>query len=238
MERKMHVFGRVLIVVSGMAMALMAASSQVAAQPFKYMTDAANRIKDIEYKKYPLSPDDNVMIVRIQCEALTTLIKDANFTRALQDILSPGNLNDYRSPAYALLNDLPEFNKTFLPEEQADLLKAGVQYPEIFTTLDIASRERARAALTEVSSVSVMYAVEVAQRETCRLATEAVNDRQRKASQWTWGGILLVVVDVGAIAAAAGASGGAAAPAAATIAVTSISIGAQAAISGAKGDIP
>jgi hypothetical protein len=68
MERKMHVFGRVLIVVSTMAMAVTAASSQVAEQPFKYMTDAANRIKDIEYKKYPWSPDDNVMIVRIHAK--------------------------------------------------------------------------------------------------------------------------------------------------------------------------
>jgi hypothetical protein len=233
----MHVFGR--LIIGGIAMALMAASSQVAAQPFKYMTDAANRIKDIEYKKYPLSPDDNVTILKIQCDALTTLSKDENFTKALQDILSPGNLSNYTSPAYALLNDLPEFNKTFLPEEQANLLKAGVQYPVIFTTLDIASRERARAALTAVSAVSVMNAVAIAKQETCRLATEAVDDRQRRASQWTFGGILLVVVDVGAVVAAGAMTGGAAVPVAtATIAGASITLGAQAAISGAKGDIP
>jgi hypothetical protein len=83
-----------------------------------------------------------------------------------------------------------------------------------------------------------MRAVEIAQNETCRLATEAVNDRQRRASQWTWGGVLLVVVDVGAVAAAGGVTGGTAAPIVGAIALTSISIGAQAAISGAKGDVP
>ena len=235
--RRVPLFYRLLAGATlGVGLTLPAPSE--AAGPFQYLIDAANQIQQVEYSKTVLNQDDNGRIAKIACDALTRLMEDASFKAALSDILSPKTLESFRSPAFALVENLREFNSDFLPAEMENLRHAGLEYPAVFDSLQIASRERIRANLKEVSAVAVMEKVQTGRDAVCRMAAGIVEERQRKAAQWTFGGVTLVVVDVVGAIGIASLSGGTAAIAAGAVAVSSIGVGADAAIRGAKGDIP
>ena len=227
-----------LLFGAALSVGLTLPSPSKAAGPFQYLIDAANQIKQVEYSKTVLSEDDNGRITKIACDALTRLVEDASFKAALSDILSPKNLGSSQSPAFALVENLSEFNSVFLPAELENLRRAGLEYPAIFDSLQIASRERIRANLKEVSAVAVMGNVQIGRGVVCGMAAAIVTDRQRKAVQWTFGGVTLVVADVAGAIGIASLSSGTLAGAAGAVVVSSIGVGATAAISGAKGDIP
>jgi hypothetical protein len=221
-----------------LGMGLIVPSPSRAAGPFQYLIDAANEIKQVEHSKSVLTQDDNGRIAKIACDALNKLIEDENFRRALTDILLPDRLKSYQSSAFALAENLKEFNQTFLPAELENLHRAGLEYPAVFDGLQIASRERLRVNLKEISAIAVMRDVQTGRDAVCNMAAGIVTERQRRAAQWTFGGVTLVVVDVAGAIGIAAVSGGALAVGAGAVVVSSIGIGAAAAISGAKGDIP
>lgn len=227
-----------LLASAALGVGLALPSPSDAAEPFQYLVDAANQIQQIEYSKTVLNQDDNGRIAKIACDALTRLVGDASFRAALSDILSPKNLESFRSPAYALVQNLNEFDSKFLPSELENLRRSGLEYPTIFDDLQIASRVRIRANLKEVSAAAVMEKVQIGRDTVCRMATGIVEEQQRKATLWTFGGVTLVVVDVAGAIGSALVSGGAAAIAVVPVAVSSIGVGAEAALMGAKGDIP
>jgi hypothetical protein len=227
-----------LLVGAALSAGLILTSPSYAAGPFQYLIDAANQIKQIEYSKTVLTEDDNGRIVRIACDSLKQLAEDPSFKTALSDILSRNNLQSTQSPAYDLVANLATFNSVFLPAEQDNLRRAGLEYPAVFDALQIASRERLRANLKEISAVAVMDKIHTARDAVCRMAATSVAERQRKAAQWTFGGVTLIVVDVAGAIGIASLSSGVLAVAAGAVAVSSIDIGANAAINGAKGDIP
>jgi hypothetical protein len=224
-----------LLAGAALSVGLALPSPSNAGVPFQYLVDAANQIKQVEYSKTVLSQDDNGRIARIACDALTRLVEDSAFKAALRDILSSRNPGS-TSASSALVENLSEFNKVFLPAELQNLLDAGLEYP--VDALQIASRERTRANLKEISADAVMDNVRTGRESVCRMAAGIVTERQRKAAQWTFGGVTLVVVDVLAALGVGGASGGGLAVAALAVSVASISVGATAAASGARGDVP
>ncbi|MGH7064727.1 MAG: hypothetical protein ACREET_11670 [Stellaceae bacterium] len=230
-------FYRVLIGLIFVTAVTVPSPSQ-AAPPFQYLIDAANQIKQIEYSKAALNEDDNGRIAKIACGTLSQLVDDANFKKALSDMLSEKSFGSLRSPAYGLIENLAEFNRTFLPAELENLRRAGLDYPAVFDVLQIASRGRTRANLKELSAVDVLQKITSGREAVCKLAAGIVSERDRKAAEWTFGGVTLVVVDVASAIGIASVSGGALAVAAGAVAATSIDIGANAAVSGLKGDIP
>ena len=203
-----------------------------AAAPFSYLIDAANKIKEIEYSKTVLSRDDNGRIVKIACDALTRLVEDGDFKNALSDILSKSKTDK----ASALLEKLSDFNKDFLQVELDNLVRAGLDYP--VDALQIATRERTKANVKNISAIDVMKDVQTAKDSVCRMAASAVTEQQRKAAQWTFGGVTLIVVDVVAALGVGAVSGGALAVASEAVLVSSIGVGAAAAVSGSRGEIP
>lgn len=203
-----------------------------AAASFSYLIDAANRIKEIEYSKTVLTRDDNGRIVKIACDALTRLVEDGDFKNALSEILAKNKTDT----ASALLEKLSEFNQTFLPAELNNLVRAGLDYP--VDALQIAARGRTRANIKDISAIEVMKDVQIAKDSVCRMAASAVTEQQRKAVQWTFGGVTLIVVDVAAALGVGALSGGGLAVASGAIFVSSIGVGAAAAVSGSRGEIP
>lgn len=229
-----------LVVVTALALdiALVVPYPSNAATAFQYLIDAANQIKQIEYSKAVLSDDDNGRIAKVACDALSRLTEDPSFKNALTDILSQKNLGSSQSLAVALAESLANFNTVFLPAEIEIMRSAGLEYPVIFDGLQIASRERIRANLKEVSAVDVMGKVQAAKETVCKFAAGIVKERERRAVQWTFGGVVLIGVDVAAAIGIGAVSSGALAVAAGAVIVTSIGVGADAANRGAKGDIP
>lgn len=204
------------------------------AAPFGYMIDAANQIKQIEYSKTVLTRDDRGRIAKIACDALTKLAGDPDFESALKNVLEKHSGS--KSAANALVETLSDFNDVFLRTELDYLREAGLQYP--VDILQVASRQRTRVNLRELSSITVMGNVQAGKDTVCRLSTAAVTEQQQKAVVWTFTGATLIVVDVAAALTIGAGSSGALAVAAGAVVVASIGIGADAAKSGAKGDVP
>ncbi|MEA2896158.1 MAG: hypothetical protein QOJ84_1773 [Bradyrhizobium sp.] len=162
------------------------------------------------------------------------MVNDASFEAALSDILSPKNMKS-ATAAFKMIDSLAEFNAVFLPAELENLQRAGLEYP--IDNLQIAVRERNRTNLKEISAIGVMNNVQTGKDSVCRMASDIVTERQLRAAQWTFGGIILVAADVGVTIGAATLGGPLAVPLGA-VAISSIGLGGTAAFNASKGDIP
>ena len=181
------------------------------------------------------TPDDNAKIAKVACDALTRLSTDGDLIDAIKGML---RYNKYLKSTQALIEDLKQFDATFLPAEVELMRRQGLEYPAIFDALRVGLTIRPSARAKDTTPEAVLYNINRAQSQVCKFAAGAVSDRQRAQTEWTFGGILLLGIDVaGAVTITAG-TGGAGMPAAGTLLLTSVTLGSTAALAGATGNIP
>lgn len=164
---------------------------------FQYVIEAANEMARTEYSKAFLSPAENAGIARTACGAMTKLVDDEHYQAALVSLLSPDHLGPLAGKADGLINNLAEFNMTFLRIEEETLKEAGLEYPVVFDALRIASVARTHVYLGGSLSVEVVTQdVKYVKDTICELATGNVADPQRAAINRMMGAITLEVADV------------------------------------------
>lgn len=165
------------------------------------------------------------------------MLKDDNLVRASDEIFRNVTAN-HRAAAQALIQNIEEFNDVFLPIELDKMRAKGFNYPAITDALQVASKTRPSASVRDLTAAEVLSSVNMAQSQVCQFAQSEVSDRQRAQTAWTFSGIVLMVVDIGAGAAIAFGTGGSGMPALGTVVLASVTVGSAAAFAGIKGNIP
>ena len=219
---------------------LAAASAHAQHKPFSYLLDAAKEINHIKYSRSVTTQDDNAKIAKVACDALTQLTNDNDLVIAVSGLLFHPEVKEipYRQAAAALIDNIGEFNATFLPAEHDLMHRQGLEYPAIIDALQVASRIRSRASIKDATAAAILANINKAQSQVCEFAAGAVSDRQRIQTTWTMGGILLLGVDLTAALAITAGTVGTGMPAAGTLVLTSVALGSTAALAGATGSIP
>ena len=115
--------------------------------------------------------------------------------------------------------------------------RQGLEYPAISEALQVGLMTRPGTKVYANPEV-ILSNIGRAQSQVCQFAAGAVSDRQRAQTQWTWGGIVLLGVDLIAASAIAAGTLGAGMPASGTVVLVSVTLGSTAALAGATGNIP
>lgn len=221
--------------VAVLALALTTVPVRAQPKPFGYLVDTANEMKRIEYSHAVVSPEDKAKIARMACDALARLSKDPDLPAAVEATrkikIDPG-------AAAALLENLREFDTTFLRTEAEWMRQQGLEYPAIVDTLQVALKTRPETRIKDVTPETILSNVNRAQSQVCEFAQRAVSDRQFAQTKWTYGGIVLIGVDLAVAIGIAAGTAGAGMPAAGTVVLTSVTLGTAAASAAAAGNIP
>lgn len=153
------------------------ASAQAQQKPFGYLIDAANQIKQIEYAHAVVTREGNARIAKLACDALTRLSHDDQLRVAVNEVSRNTDAN--RGAAGRLLENLAEFNASFLPAE-ADLMRSqDLDYAAIVDVLQVALKTRTTTKVGGLTQEAIIASINRGREQVCQFAAAAVSDRQR-----------------------------------------------------------
>jgi methyl-accepting chemotaxis protein len=183
-----------IAIVAGLTASLLMPERAHAAR-FGYLRDYAKEITAINHSRTSLAQDDLGRIAKIACEALTKLVSDPDFKRALQTMNNP-RFNQSRGPAHDLIVNVRDFNDKFVPIEEKNLRDVGYDAQTIKDMMDAASKVRTRAQVNKISAEAVEAAIRQFQASVCEMAEASARHQDIKDSSSSFFGVVLIIGDI------------------------------------------
>ncbi|UVM59106.1 hypothetical protein [Pseudomonas sp. B21-010] len=145
------------------------AAAEGVSYPFPYMTNATNRIEILTSKSPVLDRGTLIEINSEGCAALTRLVKDPNFTLAIDHLEKHSDESLALRKAWAEQENL--FDLSFVPVEKQALLDAGLDNKAVESLLS-AMRDHRGSVTRGIKATEILELTEKFKKQLCDSAAE------------------------------------------------------------------